>query len=380
MRSILALFGTLVLASTVWAPSTLGQAAAATVTPGETLSLVATAYGPSLKDNYPYGAVDYYGRPLKPGDVAVDPRVIPLGTRLYVSGYHTPLLPSGGFEAVAVDTGGAIKGDRIDLFIDAPDAKVQTFGIQNVKVTILGKNGQVPTTTPARSGSGSSSGSVSGTSSSASSGGPSGSLGSPVASMAPSAQSLKGWTIVVDPGHGRDPRYGNFTGAEGVNGVSEDQNVLDIGQRLVTQLRLQGATVYITRGAYDPAPPPVQGLIKRVSLAEAVHADLFISIHENDGASSSHGVQTWYYWPRSAALARDVQQAMVADSGLANAGIHQRGFYVVYHTTMPAILVEGGFLSNPSEAALISTASFHARESSALDSAILTYVKANPKS
>ena len=56
------------------------------------------------------------------------------------------------------------------------------------------------------------------------------------------------------------------------------------------------------------------------------------------------------------------QQAMVADSGLANAGIHQKGFYVVYRMTMPAILMERGFLSNQSEAALITTAAFHVRE------------------
>ena len=371
----------MLVASAVSAPGFIGQAAAATVTPGETLSLVATAYGPSLKDNYPYGAVDYYGNALKPGDVAVDPRVIPLGTRLYVTGYHSSLLPAGGFYAVAVDTGGAIKGNRIDLYINAPDSRVLTFGIQNVKVTILDRNGQVPTTSPEQSSSRASSASASGTTSTSGNQtvGSGSSPSSPAASSTPAAQSLKGWTIVVDPGHGRDPRYGNYTGAEGVNGVSEDQNVLDIGQRLVTQLRAQGATVYITRGTYDPAPPPVQGLIKRVSLAEKVHADLFLSIHQNDGTVSSRGVETWYYWPRSSTLAKDVQQAMVTETGLANAGVHQKGFYVVYHTTMPAILVEGGFLSNPSEAALISTVAFHAKEANALDAAILAYVKVNPK-
>jgi N-acetylmuramoyl-L-alanine amidase len=190
---------------------------------------------------------------------------------------------------------------------------------------------------------------------------------------------LQGWTIVVDPGHGRDPRYGNYTGAMGVNGISEDQNVLDIGQDFVADLRAQGATVYITRGVNDPAPPPVEGLIQRVALAEAVHADLFVSIHENDGTVTDLGVQTWYYWPNALPLAEAVQQAMVAGTGLADAGIHQKGFYVVFHTTMPAVLVEGGFLSNPSEAALISTTAFHVKEATALDAAILTYARSYPK-
>ena len=104
---------------------------------GKTLTLVATAYGPSLQDNYPYGPVDYYGQPLKFGDVAVDPRVIPLGTHLYVTGYHSPYLPAGGFCAVARDTGGAIKGDRIDLFMNQGPSQVASFGIQRVEVTIL---------------------------------------------------------------------------------------------------------------------------------------------------------------------------------------------------------------------------------------------------
>lgn len=105
----------------------------------ETINMTATAYGPTLQDNYPYGPVDYFGKPLKAGDVAVDPRIIPLGAKLYVSGYSSPFLPSGGFYAVARDTGGAIKGDRIDIFINGSESQVNSFGIQHVKVTVLSK-------------------------------------------------------------------------------------------------------------------------------------------------------------------------------------------------------------------------------------------------
>lgn len=217
MRFILALFGTLLLGSMFAAPGMTGLASAASVTPGETISLVATAYGPSLKDNYPYGPVDYYGNPLKPGDVAVDPSVIPLGTRLYVTGYHSSLLPAGGFDAVAVDTGGAIKGDRIDLYINAPDSQVSTFGIQDVTVTVLGQNGPVKTGS-AQGGQGSSSGSASGSSSSGTSvtstGGATGSSGNQAAGGSSSVQTPKGSTTVVSPRHWRD-RYGNGTWTKG---------------------------------------------------------------------------------------------------------------------------------------------------------------------
>ncbi|MBI4733746.1 MAG: 3D domain-containing protein [Rubrobacteridae bacterium] len=63
------------------------------------------------------------------GVVAVDPRVIPLGTRLYIEGYG---------EAIAADTGGAIKGNRIDLCYNTP-GECFKFGRQTVKVHVLGK-------------------------------------------------------------------------------------------------------------------------------------------------------------------------------------------------------------------------------------------------
>ena len=102
------------------------------------LNLTATAYAPSLQDNYPYGPVDYFGNPLVAGDVAVDPSVIPLNTWLWVTGYSTPFLPAGGFLAHAVDEGNAIKGMRIDLFINQSESNVSSFGIQPVKVYVLG--------------------------------------------------------------------------------------------------------------------------------------------------------------------------------------------------------------------------------------------------
>jgi 3D (Asp-Asp-Asp) domain-containing protein len=106
---------------------------------GHAMNMVATAYGPSAQDNYPYGATDYFGKPLVAGDVAVDPSVIPLHTCVYVTGYHSPNLPAGGFIGEADDEGSAIQGNRVDLFMNASPAKVSAFGIQRVQVTILGK-------------------------------------------------------------------------------------------------------------------------------------------------------------------------------------------------------------------------------------------------
>ncbi|QAY68187.1 3D domain-containing protein [Paenibacillus protaetiae] len=104
----------------------------------KTLTVKATAYSSAASENGKWGAVDYFGNPLKLGTIAVDPSVIPLGTKLYVTGYGSHKgLPDGGFVAKATDTGGAIKGNRIDIFIPGTPAEVSTFGIQNIKVYIL---------------------------------------------------------------------------------------------------------------------------------------------------------------------------------------------------------------------------------------------------
>ncbi len=101
--------------------------------------MVATSYGPSLQDNYPYGPTDAFGQPLQNGMVAVDPSVIPLHSVVYVKGYHDNYLPQGGFLGQAMDTGGAIKGDRVDLFINANPTVISDFGVQQVTVYVLGK-------------------------------------------------------------------------------------------------------------------------------------------------------------------------------------------------------------------------------------------------
>jgi N-acetylmuramoyl-L-alanine amidase len=59
--------------------------------------------------------------------IAVDPNVIPLGSEVYVEGYG---------HAIAGDTGGAIKGNKIDLFIPS-HSEAMKFGRQSVNVTIL---------------------------------------------------------------------------------------------------------------------------------------------------------------------------------------------------------------------------------------------------
>lgn len=101
------------------------------------LLVQATAYTAAAAENGKWGAVDYFGAKLKVGTIAVDPKIIPLGTKLYVAGYDYNGLPKGGMIATATDTGGAIKGNRIDIFVPGVTSQAKSFGIQNVKVFIL---------------------------------------------------------------------------------------------------------------------------------------------------------------------------------------------------------------------------------------------------
>jgi len=93
------------------------------------LTMLATAYNQSTYMNGPWGPVSAWtGQPLHRGDVAVDPTVIPLGTPLYVEGYGP---------ATADDTGSAITGDRIDLFLPESSEAVARYGMKWIKVWVL---------------------------------------------------------------------------------------------------------------------------------------------------------------------------------------------------------------------------------------------------
>lgn len=109
---------------------TISESSRGSFVRGRVIELMATAYlshssgRHSTRDSYTRS-----GRKAAFGCVAVDPRVIPLGTWIYVEGYGI---------ALACDTGGAIKGHRIDLCMES-NSEVSEFGRKKVKVYILTK-------------------------------------------------------------------------------------------------------------------------------------------------------------------------------------------------------------------------------------------------
>ena len=159
--------------------------------------------------------------------------------------------------------------------------------------------------------------------------------------------------IYIDQGH--NPQAPN-TGAEG-NGLREQDITYEVGQRLAELLRQNGNfEVRLSR----PTPTTQLGnsnassLRTRVNDANSWGADYFVSIHTNASSqATANGTEVLVYNSpsTSANLAEDILREVTEITGLASRGIKERpGLYVLRKTRMPAVLVELGFITNPSDA------------------------------
>ncbi|MBO5338198.1 MAG: N-acetylmuramoyl-L-alanine amidase [Clostridia bacterium] len=159
--------------------------------------------------------------------------------------------------------------------------------------------------------------------------------------------------IYIDQGH--NPRSPN-TGAEG-NGLREQDITYEVGTILAQLLRQNGNfEVRLSR----PTPTTQLGtsnassLRVRVDDANSWGADYFVSIHTNASSqSSANGTEVLVYRQpsTSAELAEDILENVTEITGLQSRGVKSRpGLYVLRKTTMPAVLVELGFITNPSDA------------------------------
>lgn len=191
------------------------------------------------------------------------------------------------------------------------------------------------------------------------------------------ATTLRGWTIVVDAGHGgKDP------GGIGVAGVQEKDIALNTSLKLGKLLEAQGATVIYTR-----SDDTFIELGERADFANRKRADLFISIHANIASSEeASGIETWYSAGDdrgriSASLAEAVNSGMVAETKAVDRGARadQRGLRVLRSTTMPAVLLELGFMSNTAESRRLVQSDYQDKLARGIVSGIRRHVAAVPK-
>ena len=192
---------------------------------------------------------------------------------------------------------------------------------------------------------------------------------------------IAGKIIVVDPGHG-----GMDSGAIGrQTRVQEKEITLAISQRLAQSLSQAGAMVVMTREADVDLCEGVEGslltkkrhdLSQRVAKAEKVKADLFLSIHTNaDPSPRWYGAQTFYYAnsEESRRLAICIQDELVRILGNNNRKAKEGVFFVMEKTTMPTVIVEVGFISNPREEQLLSDPLYQSRIAYAILSGLVKY-------
>lgn len=167
-----------------------------------------------------------------------------------------------------------------------------------------------------------------------------------------SGPNLVGKVVVVDPGHGGgDP---GVLVPDGPMRWSEAELVHDLASRLEGRLVAAGMRVQLTRGPAPSTPLPDQD---RTDLANALNADVFISLHLDQHANpAAEGVATYYYGTDNGVtsatgerLAGLVQREIVARTGLRDCRTHAKSWELLRLTRMPAVRVEAGYLTSPGD-------------------------------
>lgn len=171
--------------------------------------------------------------------------------------------------------------------------------------------------------------------------------------------------IVVDAGHGGKD-HGAMRG-----GASEKDLNLSLAMMVRDALQARGFKVYMTRSTDVFLPLP-----KITAITNQVHPDLFISIHHNASVNASaNGIETYYYTPQSVALARKVHAREINSVGARDGGVKKAMFYVIHHTSVPAILCEVGYVSNPSELAELQGFERKSKTARAIADGVVDYLK-----
>ena len=179
-----------------------------------------------------------------------------------------------------------------------------------------------------------------------------------------------GLVVVIDPGHG-----GVDPGAVGIGGLKEEDIVLDVGLKVAQLLEQQGVRVVMTRQSDQGVD-----LEPRVQIAESARADIFVSIHANALSMSRpdvNGIETFYSSPEGARLGRVIHDNMIQFSGMNDRGLKSARFYVIRNTSMPAVLLEIGFVTGAQDAPQLADPEWRSQMSVAIARGILQYLSQN---
>lgn len=206
-----------------------------------------------------------------------------------------------------------------------------------------------------------------------------------------------GFVVVIDPGHqsrsdsklepigpGASETKPRVTGGtQGVaTGIPEYEVVLQISEQLKAELESRGVTVVMTRTKNDVNLSNSE----RAQIANEADADLFIRVHA-DGSTDSNvsGISTLYpgknQWTGpivgdSTRAARAVQDGMIAATGASSKGTVARDDIAGFNwSKVPAVLVECGFMSNPVEDRLLSSAHYQEKLADGIADGVMLYLE-----
>ena len=196
-------------------------------------------------------------------------------------------------------------------------------------------------------------------------------------------------TVFIDAGHG-----GSDSGAH-YYGVSEKDINLQVANKLKAQLEAQGYAVIMSR----TTDVFVDIVSERSEMANKSGAEIFVSIHHNamPGNSIVNGIETFHYqynssYPpiinqdmhndenrllKSAALANEIQNSLISNTGAYDRGVQRETFAVLRETALPAVLLELGFMSNSTELNKLTTSTYQNTLANAVTLGINSYFKTN---
>lgn len=175
--------------------------------------------------------------------------------------------------------------------------------------------------------------------------------------------------VTIDPGHG-----GEDPGAIGIGGLREKDIVLPIALQVATLLERQGVQVVLTRSS-----DRFISLQGRVDIAQRTRSDLFVSIHANAislNRPDVNGIET-YYFSSGLRLAQTIHGSILQSVNTRDRRVRRARFYVLRKSSIPAVLVEVGFVTGAEDARNLASPIYQSQMAEAIARGILLYLQQN---
>lgn len=169
--------------------------------------------------------------------------------------------------------------------------------------------------------------------------------------------------VVIDPGHG-----GYDNGAK-IGHIYEKHLALDVSYRLKEYLAKKGVKSELTRSRDIFLP-----LEQRSAVANRIRGSIFVSVHFNWASyGGPNGTETFYFSGEGSKLASAIQTSIAAALKTTNRGVKFARFKVIRTATVPAALIEGGFISTATERSRILDPRYRQRLAEAIGNGILRF-------